>query len=344
MLLNWRKNSETEPRFLPGDTTKRGRQSLQTETPKPDGTSSLKTLKVLESAGLNKEGKKSPLSVAFQESELKFDDVPDFADEAADSYLSLAQAPQLVNKNVGSVLEAPGTAARRASARSRTSKAEASVVEEAATESVPEAPSTATRRASARSRTSKLEPAVAEEAAVESLPEVTLATAVVAVASALEAPGTAARRASARSRTSKAEASVVEEAATESVPEAPSTATRRASARSRTSKLEPAVAEEPARASLISSTAAGSAPVGNDSVLDIDDSNLAQESSTSCSVSTSVRQRTNIFVVKPSTDCFFAEHDQHFFCSISSAINQLSTKRCSCSSCSSSRYSDFALS
>jgi hypothetical protein len=248
MLLNWRK---------------RGRQSLQTETPKLDGTSSLKTLKVLESAGLNKEGKKSPLSVAFQESELKFDDVPDFADEAADSYLSLAQAPQLVNKNVGSVLEAPGTAARRASARSRTSKAEASVVEEAATESVPEAPSTATRRASARSRTSK---------------------------------------------------------------------------------LEPAVAEEPARASLISSTAAGSAPVGNESVLDIDDSNLAQESSTSCSVSTSVRQRTNIFVVKPSTDCFFAEHDQHFFCSISSAINQRSTKRCSCSSCSSSRYSDFTLS
>jgi len=37
---------------------------------------------------------------------------------------------------------------------------------------VPEAPSTAARRASARSRTSKLEPAVAEEAPVASLPSV----------------------------------------------------------------------------------------------------------------------------------------------------------------------------
>ena len=99
--------------------------------------------------------KKSPLSVAFQESELQFDDVPDFADEPAGSFLSLAQAPKLASANA-SVSEAPSTAARRASARSRTSKAEAVVVEEAAIESVPEAPSTAARRASARSRTSKL--------------------------------------------------------------------------------------------------------------------------------------------------------------------------------------------
>jgi hypothetical protein len=95
---------------------------------------------------------------------------------------------------------------------------------------------------------------------------------------------------------------VVEEAATESVPEAPSTATRRASARSRTSKLEPAVAEEAAVESLNSATTAGSASVGDDSVLDIDDSNNAQESSTSCSVTisaTSVRQPTKYFGVIP---------------------------------------------
>ena len=123
------------------------------------------------SSGITKGSKKSPLSVAFQESELQFDDVPDFADEPAGSFLSLAQAPKLASANA-SVSEAPGTAARRASARSRTSKAEAVVVEEAAIESVPEAPSTAARRASARSRTSKLEPAVAEESAVPQRPSV----------------------------------------------------------------------------------------------------------------------------------------------------------------------------
>ena len=135
------------------------------------GASSLKTPKAPLVAGISKGGKKSPLSVAFQDSELHFDDVPDFADEPAGSFLSLAEAPKLTNTNVA-VIEAPGTAARRASSRSRTSKAETAVVEEAAAESVPEAPSTAARRASARSRTSKLEPAVAEEAPVASLPSV----------------------------------------------------------------------------------------------------------------------------------------------------------------------------
>jgi hypothetical protein len=72
---------------------------------------------------------------------------------------------------------------------------------------------------------------------------------------------------------------VVEEAATESVPEAPSTATRRASARSRTSKLEPAVAEETTALPLMPTSTASSAHVGDDSVLDIDDSNTPQESS-----------------------------------------------------------------
>jgi hypothetical protein len=43
---------------------------------------------------------------------------------------------------------------------------ETTVVEESASESVPEAPSTAARRASARSRTSKLEPAVVEETTI----------------------------------------------------------------------------------------------------------------------------------------------------------------------------------
>jgi hypothetical protein len=108
------------------------------------------------SSGITKGSKKSPLSVAFQESELQFDDVPDFADEPAGSFLSLAQAPKLASANA-SVSEAPSTAARRASARSRTSKADAVVDEEAAIESVPDAPSTAARRAGARSRTPELQ-------------------------------------------------------------------------------------------------------------------------------------------------------------------------------------------
>ena len=174
------------------------------------GASSLKTPKAPLVAGISKGGKKSPLSVAFQDSELHFDDVPDFADEPAGSFLSLAEAPKLTNTNVA-VIEAPGTAARRASSRSRTSKTETAVVEEAAAESVPEAPSTAARRASARSRTSKLEPAVAEETPAECLPEVPTAALVAATPSSIEAPGTAARRASSRSRTSKEETADVDD-------------------------------------------------------------------------------------------------------------------------------------
>ncbi len=53
-----------------------------------------------------KGGKPSPPSVAFQESELQFDDVTNIDDEPAGSFLSLSQAPNLASANA-SVAEAP---------------------------------------------------------------------------------------------------------------------------------------------------------------------------------------------------------------------------------------------
>ena len=72
---------------------------------------------------------------------------------------------------------------------------------------------------------------------------------------------------------------VVEEVATESVSEAPSTAIRRANARSHTPELEPDVADETTALPLMSTSTASNAHVGDDSVLDIDNSSTPQESS-----------------------------------------------------------------